>query len=64
MKILVDFDRCEANGICVREAPEAFRLDEEDRLYVLVEEVTPELRAKVERAVKGCPRVALTLTDD
>lgn len=64
IKLVVDWDRCEANGICARVAPEAFRLDEEDRLHVLVEDVTPELRAKVERAVDGCPRRALSLADD
>ena len=61
MKIVVDFDRCEANGVCVRHAPEAFHLDEADHLHVLVAEVAPELRAKVEKAVAGCPRAALTL---
>ena len=64
MKIVVDWDRCEANGICMREAPEAVHLDEADRLHVLVEEVTPELRAKVEKAVAGCPRAALSLAKD
>ena len=64
MKIVVDRDRCEANGVCVRAAPEAFRLDEQDRLHLLVENVTPELRARVEQAVRGCPRQALSLSED
>jgi ferredoxin len=64
MKIVVDWDRCEANGICVRDAPEVFRLDEDDRLHVLVADVSPELRARVERAVEGCPRRALSLAAD
>ena len=64
MKIVVDWDRCEANGVCVRAAPEAFNLDEKDQLHVLVENVTPELRAKVEQAVRDCPRQALSLSKD
>ncbi len=64
MKIVVDWDRCEANGVCMRAAPEAFHLDEKDTLHVLVENVTPELRAKVETAVRGCPRQALSLSND
>ncbi|HZI04944.1 MAG TPA: ferredoxin [Archangium sp.] len=64
MKIVVDGDRCEANGVCVRVAPEAFSLDEKDQLSVLVENVTPELRAKVEQAVRECPRQALSLSED
>lgn len=61
MKIVVDWDRCEANGVCMNVAPEAFRLDEQDRLHVLLADVTPEHRAAVERAVHGCPRQALSL---
>jgi ferredoxin len=29
-----------------------------------VEDVTPELRAKVEKAVRDCPRQALSLSKD
>ncbi|WNG42059.1 ferredoxin [Archangium minus] len=62
MKIVVDWDRCEANGVCMRVAPESFLLDEKDTLHVLNEQVTPELRAKVEKAVRDCPRQALSLS--
>ena len=64
MKIVVDWDLCEANGVCVRAAPESFHLDDKDRLTVLTEHVTPELRAKVEKAVRGCPKQALSLSED
>lgn len=64
MKIVVDWDRCEANGVCMNVAPEAFRLDEQDQLHLLVENVTPELRSKVEKAVRGCPKQALSLSKD
>ncbi len=64
MKIVVDWDRCEANGVCMRAAPEAFQLDDKDTLHVLVENVTPELRAKVDQAVRECPRQALSLSND
>ncbi|WP_437738334.1 ferredoxin [Sorangium sp. So ce1335] len=63
MKIVVDEERCEANGVCVRAAPEAFRLDDDDRLHLLVTEVPSELRDKVERAVRDCPRGALSLVE-
>ncbi|HEY0093181.1 MAG TPA: ferredoxin [Archangium sp.] len=64
MKIVVDWELCEANGVCVRVAPEAFNLDEKDQLHVLVENVTPEQRARVEQAVRACPRQALSLSED
>ncbi len=63
MKIVVDRDRCEANQVCMRAAPEAFFVDERDQLHVLVEEVGPSIREKVERAVKLCPRQALSLEE-
>lgn len=63
MKIVVDEERCEANGVCVRAAPEAFRVDDDDRLHLLVTDVTPELRDRVERAVRDCPRGALSLVE-
>lgn len=61
MKIVVDWDRCEANAVCMRAAPEVFRVDDNDNLHVLVEDVPPELLAKVEKAVRGCPKQALSL---
>lgn len=64
MKIVVDRDRCEAHGACIKAAPEAFLLDEQDRLHLLVEDVTPDLRTRAERAVNDCPRQALSLSRD
>jgi ferredoxin len=61
MKIVLDENRCEANGVCVRAAPEAFFLDAQDALHLLPEPMTPRLRAQVERAVRECPRQALAL---
>ncbi|MFY0580855.1 ferredoxin [Cystobacter fuscus] len=64
MKIVVDWDRCEANGVCVRAAPTSFSLDEKDQLHVLEETVTAERRAQVEQAVRECPKQALSLRED
>lgn len=64
MKIVVDWDRCEANGVCMREAPDVFHVDEKDMLHLRTEQVTPEQRARVEKAVRECPRHALTLSED
>jgi ferredoxin len=64
MKILVDYDLCEANGVCMRIAPEVFEVDENDRLKVLAEHPGDELRDKVQKAVDRCPRGALSLAGD
>ncbi len=61
MKILVDYDLCEANPVCVQQAPDVFKVDEEDNLDILMEEVPEKQREAVENAVRLCPRQALKL---
>lgn len=63
MRVVVDFDLCEANGICMEVAPEVFQLDEDDKLHVRVERPAPALRAKVEAAVRRCPRQAISIQE-
>jgi ferredoxin len=63
MKVIVNFDLCEANAVCVRSCPEVFRLQEDDTLNVLVDEIPDALRSGVERAVRGCPRQALAIQE-
>jgi ferredoxin len=64
MKIVVDRDLCEANQVCMRVAPEVFRVDDQDHLHILVDTVDPTRRQLVERAVRACPRRALALVED
>jgi ferredoxin len=63
MRIIADFDLCEANAVCVRSCPEVFRLDDDDTLTILLDEIPETLRPAVERAVGGCPRQALSLQE-
>ncbi len=63
MKILVDWDLCEGNAVCVKHAPEVFRVDDEDMLHILVEEPGEDLREAVELAVNRCPRAALSIEE-
>ncbi len=63
MKIAVDLDLCEANGYCVRAAPEVFRVDEQDKIHLLVAEPGPELADKVKAAVRRCPRGAIKVAE-
>ena len=46
------------------EAPEHFRVAKDGTLTVLSESVSPDLRAKVEAAVRHCPTRALALVED
>ena len=61
MRVVVDYDLCESNAICMGIAPEVFEVRDDDNLYVLQDEPPEELRAKVEEAVRRCPKQAITL---
>ena len=64
MRVLVDRDACEANQVCMRLAPDVFLVDDADQLHVLVETIGDEARARVEKAVRACPRQALAITEE
>lgn len=64
MKVVVDHTLCEGHAKCMENAPEVFEVRDDDRSYVLLEEIPESLRAGVERAVKVCPRAAIRLESD
>ena len=64
MKIVVDYELCEANAVCMDVCPECFRVEDDDTLTVLVERPPERLRAKVEEAVRLCPRQAISIEED
>ena len=61
MKVVVDYDLCEANALCMDCCPEVFRVEEDDTLTILMESPPEDLRAKLEDAVRLCPRQAISL---
>ena len=61
MRVVVDYDLCESNALCMVAAPEVFEVRDDDFLYVLQDEPPKELRSKVEEAVRRCPKQAITL---
>ena len=64
--IRVDLDLCQGHAVCVSEAPELFNLnrqDGQDKVVLLSENPAPELRAKVESAVRHCPTRALSIEE-
>jgi ferredoxin len=64
MKVIVDFDLCEANAVCMATAPEIFRVDDNDMLHILLEHPDENLRKKLEEAVRLCPRQAISIGKD
>jgi ferredoxin len=63
MRVVVDWESCESNALCMAAAPEVFEVRDDDLLYVLDEEPGEELRAKVEQAVRSCPKAALSIIE-
>ena len=64
MKVQVDYDLCESNGLCEALAPETFELDDDDALQVLDDRATDANVDRLERAVASCPMSAISLVDD
>ncbi|HEY1740930.1 MAG TPA: ferredoxin [Acidimicrobiia bacterium] len=61
MKVIVDFDRCESNAVCMGIAPDVFEVRDDDFLYILQEEPPEEMRPKIEEAVRLCPKQAISI---
>ena len=64
MKVVVDFDLCESNAVCMDVAPEIFKVDDDDMLHILIESPGEELRGKLEESVRLCPRQAIPIQED
>ena len=63
MRVRVDPDACEANAVCMGIAPTVFEVDDDDKLHILMEEIPEDLQDSVRRAVDGCPKRALYLSE-
>jgi len=64
MRVRIDHELCEANGVCVRLVPEVFELDDDDRLRLKQEHPGEALRSRLAEAVRRCPKQALALVDE
>jgi len=62
VKIKVDMKECQHYGQCVFEAPNLFRLNENDKLEYIAEADESE-RKNVENAVDVCPMQAISIVD-
>jgi ferredoxin len=64
MRVQVDHTLCESNAVCVRLVPEVFEVGDDDRLHLKQERPPEALRARVEQAVRRCPKQALSIVDE
>lgn len=63
-KVVVDFDRCESNAICMGVAPDVFEVRDDNFLYILEEHPAADRRDACEDAVRQCPTQAISIADD
>jgi ferredoxin len=64
VRIVVDFDRCSSNAVCMSLVPEIFEVRDDGYLYVLDENPPDAMRPKVEEAVRSCPTQAISIAED
>ena len=61
MRVVVNFDRCQSNAVCMSIAPEVFEVRDDGNLYVLQETPDESLRDKVQESVDACPMMAISI---
>ena len=61
MKVVVDFDICQSNAVCMETAPKVFEVRDDGYLYVLNENPSEGQRAEVEEAAERCPTGAISI---
>jgi ferredoxin len=64
MKVVVNYDLCESNAVCMGIAPEVFEVRDDDFLYLLDEHPPESMRPKIEQAVRQCPKQAISIEED
>jgi ferredoxin len=64
VKVVVDYDRCASNAVCMSILPEIFEVRDDGYLYVLDENPPDAMREKLEEAVRSCPTQAISIADE
>lgn len=63
LQVVVDWDLCESNALCVDACPEVFEVDDDDNLQILIERPDASLRDQLVAAERACPRQAIRLVE-
>jgi ferredoxin len=63
-RVVVDFDLCQSNGICMGIAPDVFEVRDDGYLYVLDERPGEGVLPRVHDAIVACPTQAISLADE
>jgi ferredoxin len=63
MRIEVDWELCDGQGVCAELAPTLFEVTDDDQVRVLDENPPLSMATAVAAAVRGCPKTALRLVE-
>jgi ferredoxin len=63
VRVVVDFETCRSNAICMGFVPEVFEVRDDGFLHVLDESPPESLRSRLEQAALECPTQSITLED-
>ncbi len=63
-RVVVDFDLCQSNAVCMGLAPSVFEVRDDGFLYVLDEHPSDDVLAQVQDAIVACPTQAISLVDE
>jgi ferredoxin len=64
MKVVVNFDTCQSNAVCVGLVPEVFEIRDDGFLYLLDENPPAGLKDKLQMAEIDCPTRSISLVED
>jgi ferredoxin len=64
MKVTVDPDLCEANALCVAEAPDVFDLSDDEVVSIVLPKPPADMESAVTDAVTARPKQALRMIAD
>ena len=63
MRVIVNYDLCTSNAVCMGIAPEVFEVRDDGFMYVLNDQPGPEFDDRLRQAVASCPNGALSLQE-
>ena len=64
MRVVVNYETCESNAVCMGILPEVFEVRDDGFLYVLNENPPQSMRAALEEAVLSCPTRSISIEEE
>lgn len=64
MRVVVDENRCVGHGVCESLAEDLFEVGDDGYTHLLVDEIPQDREAVAREAVRSCPALALSISDD